>query len=138
MENNNLLKLNDIYTEINYFSKWYDHFSKRLLGGNELDSWFVFLWGVLFLFVFLFSFSHQIFIDFLALYVFYFFLFGYPIHSGFTAEICRNKNLCLINVVSICNSANCATQFLIKNPTPWVLSNFEKFFNSITLIFSHS
>lgn len=38
MENSNLFKLNEIYTEINYDSKWYNNFSKRLLGGNELDT----------------------------------------------------------------------------------------------------
>lgn len=56
MENNNPLRWNDIHSEINYDSKWYDLFSKRLLGGNELDTWFIFL---LVFFIFL-SFSHQI------------------------------------------------------------------------------
>lgn len=56
MENNNPLRWNDMHSEINYDSKWYDLFSKRLLGGNELDTWFIFL---LVFFIFL-SFSHQI------------------------------------------------------------------------------
>lgn len=76
MENNNLLKLNAVHSEVTYDSKWYDLFSKRLLGGNELDVWFIFLLEIFFL-----SFSHQIFIDFLALYIYIFFTLGYPIHS---------------------------------------------------------
>lgn len=56
MENNNPLRWNDIHSEINYDSKWCDLFFKRLLGGNELDTWFIFL----LVFFFLLSFSHQI------------------------------------------------------------------------------
>ena len=55
MESNNPLRWNDIHSEINYDSKWCDLFSKRLLGGNELDTCFIFL-----LVFFLLSFSHQI------------------------------------------------------------------------------
>lgn len=43
MESNNPLRWNDIHSEINYDSKWCDLFSKRLLGGNELDTCFIFL-----------------------------------------------------------------------------------------------
>lgn len=43
MENSNPLKFNDPHSEINYNSKWCNFFSKRLLGGNELDTLFVFL-----------------------------------------------------------------------------------------------
>lgn len=70
MENNSL-KLNDIHSEINYDSKLCHLFSRRLLGGNELDSQFVFLLEFLFL-----LFSHQILLDFPPCVYFYSFHFG--------------------------------------------------------------
>ena len=82
VENNNPLRWNDMHSEINYDSKWYDLFSKRLLGGNELDTWFIFL---LVFFIFL-SFSHQI--------IYWFFwpcIYFYCFHFGLSHSFWVNR-----------------------------------------------
>lgn len=68
MENNNPLRLNDIHSEINYYSEWYELFYKKLLRGNEMDIWFVFLLD----FFSPHSFSHQILLNSQTLYIFLF------------------------------------------------------------------